>query len=352
MKILLKDLALPQTIPFSRFRTIFSFRDGIYTTIERVKIIHGCNKEIELYFSHPNKKYQNIVAYTDGLIPVSGNMQDSDFDLIIDSSTIDTLSIFQKIENNIIEDLKITDKSRFLSSVEFEQKFPNVEVLGDRELLYVAGDVDITSRNVIFDTRQGVIIVDSGTVISPFTIISGVTYIGCNSDIVNARISYNTIIGNRCRVSGEVSSVIFNDFAYKSHDGFLGQTILGVWVNLGAMTTTSNLKNNFSTISLLLPITSENMAEKNITSTESMKFGSFIGDYSKTAIGTMINCGTVLDSGSNVILQSMEKYIYPLSWIDNSTKYEKNRFIKDCEYILSRKGVSLPIGFAELVDLI
>lgn len=351
MKILFKDEALPQTIPFSRLRTIFSLRDGIYTPIERVKVKYA-NDKLELYFSHPDKNYQDLVASVDGLLPMPVGMTERDFNLVISSETINTLSIFNKVKANILADLALTDKSRFLSADDFEKKFPLVEVLGDRNLLYVANDVNIISRNVILDTRAGVVIIDSGTVISPFSMISGTVYIGQGCDITNARISHNTIIGKHCRVSGEVSSVLFNDYSYKSHDGYIGKTVVGSWVNFGAMTTTSNLKNNYSDITLMLPITLQRRSNIELISTHDIKFGSLIGDFCKTAIGTMINCGTVIDTGCNILANRPEKYVPPMRWADSVIKYDKERFIKDCSYILSRKGITLPDAFVDLVEII
>lgn len=350
MKILFKDEALPQSIPFSRLRTIFSFRDGIFTPIERVRAMYG--DDIELYFSHPNKSYQDLVAPVDGLIALPEDMEDKDFDYIIGSSLVDTISIIERAGTNINSDLKLIDKSSFLSPEEFTAKFPLVEIIGSLDRLFVSRSVKILSRNTVFDTTDGVIIINDDTTIAPFTHIAGNVYIGKGCDIVNARISHDTIVGNRCRVSGEVSNAIFNDFSYKSHDGFIGCTVIGTWVNFGALTTTSNLKNNYSIIKLSLPQTMEDDSERVLTPTNQIKFGSLIGDYTKTAIGTMINCGTVLDSGSNVLSHRPEKYTPALSWLDAEHKYDKTRFTADCKYILSRKGVELHENFAALVEMI
>lgn len=351
MKVLFKDEALPQTIPFSRLRTIFSLRDGIYTPIERIKVQYAKEK-LELYFSHPDKNYQDLVASVDGLSPMPDDMTEHDFNVVISSYSVNTLSIFNKVKGNILADLKITDKSRFLSADEFEKKFPFVEVLGDRNLLYIAKDVNIISRSTILDARAGIVIIDSGTTLSPFSLISGTVYIGQGCHISNARISRETIIGNHCRVSGEVSSVLFNDYSSKSHDGYIGKTVVGSWVNLGAMTTTSNLKNNYSDITLMLPSTLQRCSNIELISTHNIKFGSLIGDFCKTAIGIMINCGTVIDTGCNILVSRPEKYIPPMCWADSTIKYDKERFIKDCSCILSRKGMILPDAFEDLVKII
>ncbi len=347
MKVLFKDLALPQTIPFSRFRTIFSFRDGIYTPIERA--LKSYDEDCALYFSHPDKEYEEFAAMVDGLIPAKGNTNESDYDIVITSETVDTLTIMDRVKENITHDLELRNKNNFLTGEDLMERYPKLRIIGDAYDLYIHKDVTITSDMIILDARDGIIVIDKGATISPFTTISGTTYIGKGTEVADARISHNTIIGNNCRVSGEVNNSIFNDYSYKSHEGFVGRSILGSWVNLGAMTTTSNLKNNYSIISLTLPESNSIRSELIKLSTNTIKFGSLIGDYTKTAIGVMINCGTVIDSGSNVMIDRPSNYIPPLRWLDYESQYDSERFISDTKTILGRKGVELPRGFKQLV---
>ncbi len=347
MNILLKDVALPQTVPFSRLRTIFSFRDGIYTPIERVKRLYGegCN----IYFTHPDEEYTKLVAPVDGLIPYYGDADSSEFQEIISSERVDTLTILDRVEQNIIDDLALLDKSNFYNGEEVLSAFPNIEIIGNVNNIFIAKDVKIVSRNTILNASDGIIVIDSGVVINPFTTISGTIYIGKGSEIVNARISHNTLIGYNCRVCGEVSSAIMNDYSYKSHDGFLGRSILGLWVNLGALTTTSNLKNNYSDVSLMLPETLSIRSGLVRVSTKNIKYGSLIGDFTKTAIGTMINCGSVVDTGCNILSQRLYNYSPPLRWLDNETEYDVDRFVRDCKLIVERKGATLHPNFEKLV---
>lgn len=351
MKIVFKDEALPQTIPFSRIRTIFSFRNGIYTPIERVKLKYK-ERNPSLFFYHPDREYCKVVAEVDGLIPLLEEVVVGDYDLVVSSSEVDTFKLQARAKEMILADLEIGDRDRFLSVAEFETKFPNIEVIGDRSQLFVARDVTIVSRNVVFDTRGGVIVIDNETNILPFSYISGNVYVGRHSEIVNARLSYNSVIGNYCRVSGEVAATFFNDYSYKSHDGFIGNSVVGTWVNFGAMTTTSNLKNNYSEVTIKLPSSLAPNATLLSVGTGDIKFGSLIGDFVKTAIGTMINTGTVIDMGCNVLKLNSEKYFLPLRWIDNTQQYEKKRFISDTRYIVGRKGVELSHSFDKLVCLL
>ncbi len=283
MNILFKDLALPQTIPFSRLRSIFSFRDGIFTPIERAKKLYGYDSTF--YFTHPDTRYTELMAEVEGVLPYYEYDNETPFDVVITSDEVDTIKLLGRVKDRILGDFELVDKSNFLNGEELMEELPGIEIIGDVYNLYISKSVNIISRNIVIDTREGIVIIDDNTMIAPFTIISGTTYIGKCCEVINARISNNSIIGDNCRVSGEVTNSIFNDYAYKSHDGFLGMSILGTWVNLGALTSTSNLKNNYSNISIMLPKTMSMNSELVKVSTDTIKFGSFIGDIQKQLLG-------------------------------------------------------------------
>lgn len=137
---------------------------------------------------------------------------------------------------------------------------------------------------VVFDVRKGPIVVDEQVRIQSFTRIEGPCYIGPHTQLFHANIREGTTIGPVCRIGGEIEGSILHGYINKYHDGFLGHSYICPWVNLGAMTTNSDLKNNYSTIKFPL---GDQLVETNNT-----KLGSLIGDHAKTAIGTMLNTGT------------------------------------------------------------
>jgi len=137
---------------------------------------------------------------------------------------------------------------------------------------------------VSIDASGGPVIVDEETHIQSFTRLEGPCYIGKKSQLFRANLRGETSIGPVCRVGGEVEASIMHGYANKYHDGFLGHGYVCPWVNLGALTTNSDLKNNYSNVKL--PVGTEYL------DTGEKKVGCFIGDHAKTAIGTLFNTGS------------------------------------------------------------
>ena len=159
----------------------------------------------------------------------------------------------------------------------------NVAVVGDVANL----EVDPTARLdpfVVLDTRHGPISIDAGAMIQPFTRIEGPCHIGAGAQLFRANVREGTTIGPDCRVGGEVEESILHGFVNKYHDGFLGHSYVCPWVNLGALTTNSDLKNDYSNVNVPLEGFSIN--------TGSTKVGSFIGDHTKAALATLFNTGS------------------------------------------------------------
>jgi UDP-N-acetylglucosamine diphosphorylase/glucosamine-1-phosphate N-acetyltransferase len=182
---------------------------------------------------------------------------------------------------------------------------PGVSLLGKRTHLRMVRNA-VVEPGVVLDTRSGPIIIDGGALVRGPGRIEGPCYIGPDCIVDGARLRPGVSLGRCCRVSGEVEQSVFMDFSNKHHDGFLGHGYVGSWVNLGAQTCNSDLKNNYSSVSVW---TDGRMAD-----TGSIKVGCFIGDHVKTAIGTMINTGTVIGPGCNVFGGPVRKHLPPFSW--------------------------------------
>jgi len=158
-----------------------------------------------------------------------------------------------------------------------------VAILGSPDDVFIHPTAQIDPF-VVLDARRGPISIDAGAVIQPFTRIEGPCHIGCGSRLFRANVREGTTIGPNCRVGGEIEASILHGFVNKYHDGFLGHSYVCPWVNLGAMTTNSDLKNDYSPVSV--PIDGETI------DTGSTKVGCFIGDHSKTALGSLFNTGS------------------------------------------------------------
>ena len=124
-----------------------------------------------------------------------------------------------------------------------------------------------------------------------FTRINGPCYIGRKVNVLGGEIS-GCSIGDVCKVRGEVSNTIFLGHSNKGHDGFVGHSYLGRWVNLGASTVTSNLKNTYGTVALWTP--------SGVRDTGMQFLGTMFGDHVKTGIGLRLTTGSVLGAGANV----------------------------------------------------
>jgi UDP-N-acetylglucosamine diphosphorylase/glucosamine-1-phosphate N-acetyltransferase len=184
---------------------------------------------------------------------------------------------------------------------------------------------------VVFDTRGGAIVLDEGAEIRSGSRLVGPLYVGPQTIVYGGEVR-GSAFGPQCRVRGEVTSSVFQGYASKSHDGFVGHSVLGLWVNLGAGTTTSNLKNTYGTVRL------EPGGVR--IETDRQFLGSLIGDHAKTAIGTMLGTGTVIGAGANVFGGTPGKYVPPFAWgAVGAERLTEEGFLRIAERVLPRRQV-------------
>ncbi|MFN6127998.1 MAG: putative sugar nucleotidyl transferase [Planctomycetota bacterium] len=139
----------------------------------------------------------------------------------------------------------------------------------------------------LLDTRKGPIVIDTGTQVGAYTLLRGPLYLGPNSKILeHSALKDHVTLGHTTKIGGEVEASIVEPFSNKQHHGFLGHSYLGSWINLGAGTCNSDLKNTYGTVNMEYPFGK---------SATNMQFlGCIMGDYSKTAINTGIFTGKVI----------------------------------------------------------
>lgn len=160
---------------------------------------------------------------------------------------------------------------------------PQIAVLGDPENVFVSPAADIDPF-VVIDARSGPVSIEAGVKVQAYTRIEGPCHIGYGSQLFRANVKAGTTIGPVCRVGGEIENSIMHGYANKYHDGFLGHGYVCPWVNMGALSTNSDLKNDYSTVRV--PLNGESI------DSGSTKVGCFIGDHSKTAVCSLFNTGT------------------------------------------------------------
>jgi UDP-N-acetylglucosamine diphosphorylase/glucosamine-1-phosphate N-acetyltransferase len=208
-------------------------------------------------------------------------------------------------------------------------------IRGGAKDVYVAPGARIHPM-VVIDAAHGPVYIDEGVEVHPFTRIEGPCYIGKKSVLLGAKCREGNSIGPMCRIGGEVEESIIQGYSNKYHDGFLGHAYVGQWVNLGAMTTNSDLKNDYTSVSVMLD-------GRRSIDTGSPKVGALIGDHTKTSIGTLLNTGAVV--GAMAILMAtgkpLPKFIPSFAWFVEGvvTKgFGKESLYKTARTAMGRRG--------------
>lgn len=209
-------------------------------------------------------------------------------------------------------------------------------------------DSAIIKPGVVLDAENGPILISPGAEILANAVIEGPVFIGENSVIkAGARIYGSTSIGESCKVGGEVSTSIIHSFSNKQHDGFLGNSYLGKWVNLGADTNTSNLKNNYKNVTVTI--------EGKPVDTGTLFLGTIMGDHSRTGINTMLNTGTSVGFCCNIFGGEFPpKYIPSFSWGGSKglTEYRFEKAMETAQHVVSRRKKKLSLAFERLSEYI
>jgi UDP-N-acetylglucosamine diphosphorylase/glucosamine-1-phosphate N-acetyltransferase len=195
---------------------------------------------------------------------------------------------------------------------------------------------------VVFDVSHGPVVVESGVEVRSGTRLEGPLWVGANARLLGGDIR-GSAIGPRCTVRGEMSTCVLLGYANKAHDGFVGHSVLGRWVNLGAGTITSNLKNTYGTVRLTVGTTAIDTGQQFL--------GSLIGDHAKTAIGTLLGTGTVVGAGANVFAGvRTSKYVAPFAWGGGGTeRMQRDGFLKVVERVMPRRDVELTATMREVL---
>ncbi|WP_411279605.1 putative sugar nucleotidyl transferase [Gemmatimonas sp.] len=189
----------------------------------------------------------------------------------------------------------------------------------------------------VFDTSGGPVLLRRGCHVQALTRVVGPCYIGRDTIVTADRIAGSSI-GDACRVHGELSSTIFIGHANKGHDGFVGHSVLGRWVNLGAGTITSNLKNSYGTVALW---TLDGIRDSGL-----QFLGTMFGDHVKTGIGLRLTTGCVLGAGANVFDTMPPKCVAPFSWGAGAPyePFDAIKFVQTAERMMARRQVAFTEG--------
>jgi len=318
MKIILADLnAHLRFAPLSLTRPIGDIRVGMFTNFERWTILlpeYEIGFHTESYLSDEFEQLENGVIVNACVIPNEDFVAavvhlENDCRLVLNGITLamhgngdnaitftgeTPLIVHQRWDLLSVNEAAILhDISLIKESVSFQKIPKSITVIGSKDDIYIEEGASLEACTL--NTTEGPIYISNGAEIMEGSNIRG-PFVMCENSVVKmgAKIYGATTIGPSCKVGGEVSNVIFQGFSNKGHDGFLGNSYIGEWCNLGADTNVSNLKNNYGAVSTYCYEKDEQVK------TDRQFLGLFMGDHSKTGINTMFNTGSVVGVSCNL----------------------------------------------------
>jgi UDP-N-acetylglucosamine diphosphorylase/glucosamine-1-phosphate N-acetyltransferase len=226
-------------------------------------------------------------------------------------------------------------------------------VYGPAERLYLAPGAKVHPQ-VVIDTHSGPVTIENGAIIFPHSRIEGPCYIGPETQIFRSNIREGCSFGPVCRAGGEVEESIIHGYSNKYHDGFLGHAYVGEWVNLGALTTNSDLKNDYGNVEMYMP---DETGKWRFMDTGDPKVGSFIGDHTKTSIGTFLNTGShigvmTLLMGTGKVLP---KFIPSFAWLVEGAVtggYGYEKLLETAKIATARRKRALTEADRKLLDYV
>jgi UDP-N-acetylglucosamine diphosphorylase/glucosamine-1-phosphate N-acetyltransferase len=219
-----------------------------------------------------------------------------------------------------------------------------VQVLG-KENIYI-GKNSRVMPGVVINAEDGPVWIADNCLVMAQAVLEGPLFVGNNSKIkASAKIYPNTSIGEVCKIGGEVEDSIIQSYSNKQHEGFLGHSYLGSWINIGADTNNSDLKNNYGEINIYL--------HNRTVATGKQFLGVIMGDHTKTAINTMINTGSVIGACCNIFGGGFPpKYIPSFSWggSEGLHDYKFEKCIEVSKVVLKRRNIEFSDNHLKLFE--
>ncbi len=248
--------------------------------------------------------------------------------------------ILDELNANLLADLQASQ----IAAVE-PDRLANVTMFGEHAVKI--GQSATLLPQVVINSEQGPVVIDEGALIHPLAVLQGPCYIGPDSTVMpHACIRPNTVIGPGCKVGGEVSASIIHGYSNKSHEGYLGDSLVGAWVNLGAGTNTSNLKNTYG------PVRAQLDDGGTAMNTGRTFFGSIIGDHVRSAIGTRLPTGAVIQTGCMLAGDTWApKYAKALGFYNGAGRqpYDPDKLIATIQTAMARRDMRLSDAERELI---
>jgi len=205
-------------------------------------------------------------------------------------------------------------------------------LVGPKRLLTLASGARVMPGAVI-STETGPVMIERGAQVRPGSFVEGPCWVGPGTVIDGAKVRPGCSFGPLCRIGGEVEQSVFQGFSNKHHDGFIGHSFVGEWANLGALTTNSDLKNGYYPVKVTI--------RGKQTDTGLLKVGCFVGDHAKTAIGTLLNTGTVVGTSANWFEPGLSpKEIPAFAW-GAKARWPVEDAVECARKVMARRGVKM-----------
>ncbi len=379
MITLLVDYNWEEFLPFSWTRPLWDLRIGIYTFLERIGKLYGnvygyTHREYlrGLFSSYPEDKwtgqtllliptiyfedYPDFRRDRDTLFldkngkPFGAflkNFRVFDFTMEFDGAIekIDSIILVEKpwelldyISLQIQKDYKLSSRRSF-------KPYKGVVMIGTTDI-FVDTSVEVESGTII-DASEGSVYIDSGAKVMGNSYIKGPVYIGRSSVIMPLTVLYkNVVIGPVVKAGGEITNSIIWGYSNKQHSGFLGDSIVAEWVNIGAGTQISNLKNTYGTIKMYY------YPKKEEIETNRQFLGALIGPHAKLGISSIINCGTVIGAFTSTVGgKVISGFVPEFTWVDGE-EMDLDKAIEIAQRMMIRRDFSLTPKYEEMIRAI
>lgn len=207
------------------------------------------------------------------------------------------------------------------------------------------GEGAVVKPGAVLDAEDGFVCVSPGALVEPQAVLSGNVFLGVSARAkTGARIYSNVAIGNFSKAGGEIEDSVLESFSNKQHDGFLGHSYISSWCNLGAGTNTSDLRNNYGKVSLVID------GERVCTGEQFL--GLLMGEHSKCSINSMFNTGTVAGTSANIFGSGFPpKKIPSFSWGgagDGFVPYDVEKAVETARTVMARRNVRMNTAYESM----
>jgi UDP-N-acetylglucosamine diphosphorylase/glucosamine-1-phosphate N-acetyltransferase len=252
----------------------------------------------------------------------------------------DAWNFFSKNEAAIKQDFERLTKGRTSQPLSKTNT-----VIGDATLVFLEEGAVVEAG--IINTKSGPVYIGRDAEVMEGSVIRGPFSLGEHAALkLGTKIYGPTTVGPHCKVGGEVNNSVVMGYSNKGHDGFLGNSVIGEWCNLGADSNNSNLKNNYGNVKLY------NYKKNQMVDTGLQFCGLMMGDHSKCGINTMFNTGTVVGVGANIFGGGFPPtHIPSFSWggAEGMEEYKLDKMLETANRVYARRNTTVSEEEAQIL---